>query len=175
MREIKYYPPGERRFALDNLQCTRCGNTNAFCIDLRLGHTIEVLPSGELSVQLDERSEQVFNILSRRIWSVVDKGNLNDNPLITCANCSDGYVDMQEKLLDWCQQMNCPGCDTCGNYLEEDELRNICLPCIAEKEGDITEDDCYYHCPYYDDGLSNVRAHYDITLEDLKRELGYPP
>ena len=90
MREIKYYPPEERRYVLDNQQCSRCGNTHAFSIDLRLGHAIEVLPSGELSVQLDERSEQVFNILSRRIWSIIEKSNVNDNPLIRCTNCGDG-------------------------------------------------------------------------------------
>lgn len=173
-REIKYYTPEERRFVLDNLQCHRCGNTNAFCIDLRLGHTIEVLPTGELSIELDQRAEQIFNILSRRIWSIVEKGNYNDNPLISCANCGDGYVDMQERLLDWCNNMGCPGCDVCGNYIDEEELRNLCLPCISEHNGDITEEDCSYHCPYYEDGLGNVRAHYSITMNELKREVGYP-
>jgi len=80
---------------------------------------------------------------------------------------------MQERLLDYCWQMGCPGCEICGNYISEEELRSLCNECILGRNGEITEDECSYLCPYHDDGLEQVRMHYDITLDDLKRDLDY--
>ncbi|MCK4893851.1 MAG: hypothetical protein KAT07_07775 [Calditrichia bacterium] len=58
-------------------------------------------------------------IIRREIYSVIDKGIDRDNPLNFCANCGDGYVDVQERLQDICWNMGCPGCEVCGNYLNE--------------------------------------------------------
>jgi hypothetical protein len=41
-------------------------------------------------------------IIRREIYSMIDKGIDRDNPLIFCANCGDGYVDVQGRLQDNC-------------------------------------------------------------------------
>ena len=53
------------------------------------------------------------------------------------------------------------------------EVRSICSECIREKQGRISEDDCSTICPNYDQGLSQVREHYGLDLEELKRMQGY--
>jgi len=30
-----------------------------------------------------------------------------------------------------------------------------------------------YNCPNYDNGLTEVMAHYDLNLADIKKDLGY--
>ena len=94
-------------------------------------------------------------------------------PVIFCANCQEGYVDSQERLFEWCWQRGCPGCSVCGNYIDKDEMLEICSECIIDHEGQISEDDCNSVCPYYEDGLEEVRMHYDITLDAIKLDLGY--
>jgi hypothetical protein len=175
MRKPKYYPVEERRFNVENnLQCSLCGNTTAFCIDLRLKHLVEV-EAGMLIVQIQRSpAERVFDSISRNIWRMIDKAHDEGKEIIRCANCHESEtVDLQERLLDYCWQMDCPGCEVCGNYITEEEVRELCCECIKEHDGQITEDDCWQYCPHYDDSLLPVLEHYHLTLEDLLRELGY--
>ena len=175
-RAIKYYEPEERRFGIiNNLQCMYCGNTTAFYMDMRLRHQIEVQADGLISIELNRKtSERVFESISRNIWSIIDKSKMEGREIIHCANCHDSdSVDFQERLLDWCWQMGCPGCEVCGDYISEEEVVELCSECIREHDGNVSEDDCYSVCPYYDDGLLNVLDHYGITLEKLKADLGY--
>ena len=175
MREPRYYSSEERRYIYDNLQCTSCGNSEAFSIDLRLRHIVRNQTDGQLTVELDSRAGEVFSIIRREIYSVIDKGIDRDQPLIFCANCGDGYVDVQERLQDICWNMGCPGCEVCGNYLPVEELYQACVECIQDHNGEVTEEDCIYNCPCCEEGLSHVRVHYSITLDELKREAGYVP
>ena len=173
MREVKYYPPEKRRYFEDNLQCSYCQNTTTFYFNVRLRHKITCLDTGQLSVELDRKiTERLSKSFERNIVNLIDK-SIYGRQIIKCANCEDGIVDMQERLLDNCWNLGCPGCDVCANYIEESELREYCLECITEKKGCINEDECNYICPHYDDGLEQVRVHYGITLNDLKGELGY--
>jgi len=175
MRNPKYYPVEQRRFDVaNNLQCSLCGNTTAFCIDLKLRHLVEV-QSGMLVVELQpSMAERVFESLARNIWDIIDQAQNTGREIIRCANCRESEtVDLQERLLDYCWQKGCPGCAVCGNYLTEDEVRELCTDCIREHDGQITEDDCLQYCPHYDDGLLAVLEHYHLTLEDLLQEQGY--
>lgn len=175
-RAIKYYAPEDRRFGvINNLQCMYCGNTTAFNMDLRLRHQLEVQPDGLVTIELNQKtSARVFESIAKNIWSIVDKSRLEGKEIIHCANCHDSdSVDFQERLLDWCWQMGCPGCDICGNYIAEEEVTALCAECIVAHEGCMTEDDCDSCCPHYEDGLLGVLAHYGKTLEELIGELGY--
>jgi len=175
MRNPKYYPVEERRFNVDNnLQCALCGNTTAFCIDLRLKHIVEV-DTGTLVVQLQQSmAERVFDSISKNIWTMIDKAQNEGKEIIRCANCSESEtIDLQDRLLDYCWQMGCPGCEVCGSYMPEEEVRELCTDCIKEHDGKITEDDCLMYCPHYDNGLLQVLEHYHLTLENLRKELGY--
>jgi len=175
-RQIKYYQPEDRRYNIENnLQCTNCGNTTAFYMNLRLRHQIDVAESGLISVELNKQmTERVFKSIANNIWNIVEKSKMEDKEIIHCANCNDSEsVDFQTRVLDWCWQMGCPGCDVCGQFISEEEVRYICSECIKEHKGEITEEDCQYACPQYDDGLTGVLNHYNLDLEQLKRELGY--
>lgn len=175
-RQIKCYPPEDRRYNIENnLQCIYCGNTTAFYMNLRLRHQIDVEENGFISVELNKQmTERVFNSINKNIWNIIDKSTMEGKEIIHCANCNESdAVDFQERLLEYCWQMGCPGCDVCGNYIPEEEVREMCTDCIKEHDGEITEEDCQYACPHYDDGLTNVLNHYNISVEDLKRELGY--
>ena len=175
-RSIKYYEPAERRQGIiNNLQCSYCGNTTAFFMDLRLRHRIEIQADGLIIIELNRKTTaRVFDSISKNIWSIIDKSKMAGREIIHCANCHDSdSVDFRERLLDWCWQMGCPGCAVCGDYIPEDEAVALCAECILEHEGLITEDDCRSCCPHYDDGLLDVLAHYGRTLEELIGELGY--
>jgi len=175
-RQVKYYQPEDRRYNIENnLQCIHCGNTTAFYMNLRLRHQIDVEENGFISVELNKQmTERVFNSIGKNIWNIIDKSKMEGKEIIHCANCNDSdSVDFQARLLDWCWQMGCPGCDVCGEFISEDDVRDICSDCIKEHKGEITEDDCQYACPQYDDGLTGVLNHYHLDLEQLKRELGY--
>ncbi len=173
-REVKYYEPAERRYFENNLQCSLCGNSTAFFIDLRLKHLISCTSSGEITVEFDKTArERIIPSLQRNMENIINKVYDTDKALIKCANCEEGFVDMQERLLDYCWQMGCPGCDVCGEYIDEEELRSLCSECITNRNGVVTEEDCYYQCTYYDEGLDNVRRHYNLSMDILKREVGY--
>ena len=65
------------------------------------------------------------------------------------------------------------GCWHCGNWIDEEELLDLCTECITDKKGQITEDDCDGLCPNSDFGLREVMWHYNLTLQKIKQNLGY--
>jgi len=147
-RQIKYYPPEKRRYLQNNLQCQYCGNTTAFFIDIRLRHQVTVDDQSQILVEMDNRIvKHVLKGIEKNAYALVDKGVFNENQVIKCANCIEGMVDIQERLLDYCWQMGCPGCETCGEYISKEDLINFCHECITEHKGAITEDDCYLCMP----------------------------
>ena len=172
-RDARYFEPHERRYVENNLFCPFCGNTHAFSIDLRLRHKVEC-QAGQLSVSLEKRIKKVLHAIESNISKIIDKGFDRGKPVIKCANCNnDECVDLQERILDWCWQMGCPGCFYCGSWIEEEYLKELCSECIIERNGKIKEEDCSSLCLNYDDGLVQVRDHYGITLQELKEDLGY--
>ena len=176
IRQIKYYEPEERRYGVENnLQCIYCGNTTAFYMNLRLRHQINVEASGLISVELNRQmTERVFKSIAKNIWNIIDKSKIEGKEIVHCANCDESEsVDFQMRVLDWCWQTGCPGCEVCGEYISEEEVRDLCSECIKEHNGEITEEDCQCRCPHYDDGLLQVLDHYGLSLEKLIRELGY--
>lgn len=174
-RGIKDYPSETRRYGIENnLQCMYCGNTTAFYTNLKLKHEITV-EDGYLSVALNKKKTKiVLDAISKNIWDMVDKSKMDGKEVFFCANCDESEsVDFQERLIDYCWQMNCPGCEVCGDYISEEVLKELCCDCINERKGQISEEDCNYSCPNYDNGLMDVFIHYGLTLEDLLTELGY--
>ena len=168
-REIKYYQPKDRRRFAENLQCLSCGNTEAFYIDLRLRQRLENHSNGQFIIDFDSKSKKIFKSISENINKLLNNGK----EVIFCANCRDTYLDNQEALLEYCWQMGCPGCDVCGDYIDKEEVIGLCMTCIRERDGDISEEKCTEVCEHYDYGLGEVRNHYGISLERLKEEAGY--
>lgn len=173
-RKPRLYPPETRRLVEGNLLCPSCGNTTAFAMDLKLRHRVHA-GAGGLEVALDEApTRKLTQALSKNLHRVLDKGFDEDRPRIACANCGEAdFVDLLERVMDTCWQSGCPGCWYCGQYIEKEELIEACTDCIVEKNGAITLEDCDYACPNADEGLEGVRAHYGITLEEIKENLGY--
>ncbi len=175
MRASRYYSAEERQYGPHVLQCAYCGNTTAFYVDLRLKYSAEVIPDGQLALGLDEiTTKEQLQKLAQQIEPMIDKAIYQDQPIIFCANCHQAHgIDLQERLLDHCRQLGCPGCAVCGQYLPEDEVCDICTRCIQDHNGRISEEDCFSSCPYFTDGLLEVLQHYGHSLADLKQELGY--
>ena len=175
MRTIsKTWEPEDRRYIEGNLQCQWCGNTTGFSIDMKLKHEVQSSSTGLVVGLNSDRQMRIENSLSSNIYRIVDKYHETGKEIVKCSNCemAEG-VDFQERIIDQCWQMGCPGCWHCGMYIDEEEVRSICSECIREKHGIIDEDDCSTICPQYDQGLSEVREHYGLDLEELKREQGY--
>jgi len=175
VRFSKYYGPDERYYGPHVLQCAYCGNTTAFFVDRQLQYQAEMLSEGQLAVRLDEITTQAqLQKLAEQIEPLIDKAIYQDQPVIFCANCRQAHgIDLQERLMDHCRQLGCPGCAVCGHYLPEDEVLDICTRCIQDHNGRISEEDCFSSCPYFPDGLLGVLDHYGHSLADLKQELGY--
>ncbi|MFC1583877.1 hypothetical protein ACFL4U_04245 [Candidatus Neomarinimicrobiota bacterium] len=173
-REPRIYPPEERRYIADNLLCTCCGNTTAYSIDLRLRHSLSLRPGG-LEIGLDRLpTEKLLKALRINLHRVVDRGLYEDRPIIHCGNCGEAEaVDIHERAMDTCWNSGCPGCWWCGNYIEKEEVVQLCSDCIISKEGKVDLEDCLYSCTNYDYGLEGVREHHALSLEELKTELGY--
>ena len=175
MRTIsKSWEPKDRRYVEGNLQCQWCGNSIAFYIDMKLKHEVKSTSSG-LVVGLNiDKQNKIEKSLSSNIHRIVDKYRETGREIVKCSNCetSDG-VDFQERIIDQCWQIGCPGCWYCGEYIDEEEVRSLCLECIRDKQGNVDEDDCSTICPNYDQGLSEVREHYGLDLDEMKREEGY--
>ena len=175
MRTVnKTWEPEDRRYVEGNLQCQWCGNTTGFSIDMKLKHEVRSSSRGLVVGLNRNRQKKIEKSLSSNIYRIVDKYHETGREIVKCSNCemAEG-VDFQERILDYCFQMGCPGCWHCGMYIEEEEVRSICSECIREKQGRISEDDCSTICPNYDQGLSQVREHYGLDLEELKRMQGY--
>ena len=173
-RASKTWEPEERRYVEGNLQCQWCGNTSGFSIDMKLKHEVESSASG-LSVGLNrDRQKKIERSLTSNIHRIVDKYHETGKEIVRCSNCemSEG-IDFQERIMDYCYQMGCPGCWHCGMYIDKDEVTSLCTDCIRDKRGRIDEEDCLTICPHYDQGLSDVREHYGIELNEIKRSLGY--
>lgn len=169
MRRIKYYPPESRHYFEDNLQCLTCGNSLSFYIDLRLEHEVCLRTDQCMQVELTRSSDQIFAEMMRER----DQLLYDENRVIFCANCKSDDIDDQERLLDCCWQVGCPGCSVCGNYISREEVTDCCMECLKDHNGLIEAEDCFENCPHFDEGLEEVRQHYNITLTDLKRELGF--
>jgi len=173
MRTQKTYSPEERRYILDNLICSYCGNTEAFNINLKLRHLIQV-KNGQLEVMLfKEFTDKVLSVIKRNMDKLVERC-YDGKKSFYCANCDQTEsIDYHERILDCCWNMGCPGCFWCGQWMEKEDLIETCRECINEKKGNVDLDYCDYYCPASDNGLEEVRQHYDITLDEIKKELGY--
>ena len=175
MRTIsKSWEPEDRRYVEGNLQCQWCGNTTGFSIDMKLKHEVALSGSGLIVGLNKDRREKIEKSLSSNIHRIVDKYHETGKEIVKCSNCETAEgVDFQERIIDQCWQMGCPGCWHCGMFIDEEEVKSLCRECIREKHGNIDEDDCSTICPNYDQGLSEVREHYGLDLNELKREEGY--
>jgi hypothetical protein len=172
-RTVRIYNPEERRFLENSLYCSYCGNSNAFNIDLRLKHVLKV-ESGNITVELlKSYSDRVMNVIKNNVDKLLEKG-WEGKPRFRCANCEESQsLDIQGRVYDYCSYNFCPGCFTCGIWIEKDDLINMCTECITDKDGAIEDEDCVYNCPNYDNGLTEVMDHYDLSLDIIKKNLGY--
>jgi len=157
----------------DSLFCGYCGNASAFQIDLKLKHLINS-ESGCLTIELlQSYSDKVMNIVQKNVENFLEQGWEGD-PVFKCANCHESdSLDTMGRAYDYCSYNCCPGCFTCGQWIDKDDVLRMCTECIMESDGAIVEDECSYNCSYYDSSLLEVLDHYDIRLSDLKEELGY--
>ena len=167
MRKVKTFDPEQRRYVEENFFCSYCGNTNQWQIDVRLMHIVELFSDG-FSVTLDEkRTKRLANALQGFV-----RRNMDENRF-RCANCGNTEIEYHYYYLEGCWNNYCPGCWHCGNWIDKVSLIEFCEECITNHNGNITEDDCFTICEHYDFGLAEVRDHYDLSLESLKRDLGY--
>ena len=173
MREVKVFGPEERRDAINNLYCHYCGNTNQWQIDLGLRHVVECLDNG-LAIEVDnKRTRKVLAAIEKNISRMLDRSISGNRTILHCANCGNAELDMHDNAIETCYNLGCPGCFHCGNWIEEDLLRELCEECIKQNSGDVDEEYCFTMCPHYDYGLEQVRQHYAITLTELIRDAGY--
>ena len=173
-RTPKTWEPEARRYIADNLICPFCGNTNAFSIDLKIKHDLTMRPEG-VEVGLSKvHTDKLTKAMAKNLWKILDKGFEDGNPKIICANCgeSDG-VDLHERLINVCWQTGCPGCWWCGEWMEKKDVIETCHNCIVDRLGKVDEDVCYNSCEHFESGLEQVQAHHGLTLEGLKRDMGY--
>ena len=173
MRKAMTFLPHQRRNIEHNLYCPHCGNTHQWHIDVRLLHRIEI-DDGSVMLKLDAmQSSRVLSAIERHLLRLLDKSHVRSRPIFRCANCHNIELDTMENNLDTCYNVGCPGCFHCGNWIDEDDLRRLCIECIEENNGIIDEDFCYQHCPHFDYGLEEVRQHYGIALQQLVGDAGY--
>ena len=119
-------------------------------------------------------TQKVLHVIATNVDRILERGWNTGKPVFHCANCSEGEgLDLQGRVLDYCQNNCCPGCYHCQSWISKDEVVGLCTECIKKREGAIEEDDCSYQCDWYDNGLLEVLDHYGITLKDLKEKLGY--
>ena len=173
-RIVKSWEPETRRYIAENLFCPVCGNTTAFGLDMRLKYNVTSHPQGlEIGLSKD-RTDKLTKALAKNLWKILDNGFEKEKPRIICANCGEkDQVDMHERYVQLCWESGCPGCWWCGEYIQESEVLENCQSCIVSRHGTVDEDDCYNTCEVYETGLEQVRAHYGLTLDGIKRDLGY--
>lgn len=171
-RQVRTFNPEERSYNEHNLYCYHCGNTNQWQIDLRLKHQVECLSSG-LSVCLSIQTRKILKAIENNIVRMVDSSIDNDKGVFKCPNCSNEYLDFQERTVEVCYWNGCPGCFHCGNWISEEDLLETCSSCISDKRGIITEDDCDSYCMVSDFGLREVMDHHGTNLTEIKESLGW--
>ena len=97
-RAIKEYSPEVRRYGIENnFQCSFCGNTTAFYINLKLKHDIIINNDGCLTVGLNEKkTKHIFDSINKNIYQMIDKSQMDDKGIFFCANCQEHEsVDFQ--------------------------------------------------------------------------------
>ena len=173
MRTQKTYSPEERRLIYDNLMCTWCGNTEAFNINLKLRHLIQI-KNGHLEVMLFKAfTDKVLRVIKHNMDRLIERC-YDGKKSFYCANCNNTEsIDYHERVVDCCWSMGCPGCFWCGSWIDKDDLVETCTECITDRNGEVDNDYCVTYCPAYDNGLEEVRQHYNITLDEMKKDLGY--
>ena len=173
-RIVKSWEPETRRYISENLFCPICGNTTAFGLDMRLKYNVENHSQGLELALSEKRTAKLTDALANNLYKILDNGFEHDKPRIVCANCGDKYgIDMHERYVQMCWESGCPGCWWCGEWMEKSEVIDYCQSCIEARRCKVNEDDCYNSCEHFDSGLEQVRAHYGLTLDGLKRDLGY--
>ncbi len=173
MRDVKLFEELDRRDIANNLYCYYCGNTNQWQMDIRVQYIVENADDG-IAFQMDPvRSKRILDAVQRNVNRMINHSNIDTKPIFHCANCGNDELEVFEAMQENCWNMGCPGCDHCCNWIDEDELRNLCSSCIEHHQGKVDEDHCFNLCPHYDFGLEQVRQHYAITLDELIREAGY--
>jgi len=173
MREAKLFEPEQRRYVEHNLYCTYCGNTNQWQIDMRLHYAVSVTNTGITLSPDEQKTKRIMHNIKQNIHQMLYRSYDREKPLFHCANCGNTMLEMHDQVLECCWSMACPGCFQCGDWLEKEVLVDLCTECIRNSEGHITDDECSYLCPHYDNGLGEVREHYNLTLDELKRTCGY--
>ena len=173
-RTPRIYNPEERRYLEENLYCSFCGNAEAFTINLKLKHLLTMTPQGIQIELFGPYTQRVQQVIATNVDRILERAWDKGKPVFHCANCGEGEgLDLQGRVLDYCGNNCCPGCFHCQSWISKDEVRDLCKECIQKRDGAIEEDDCYYQCDWYDNGLLEVLDHYGIVLKDLKEELGY--
>lgn len=167
MRTHKVYEPEDRQWIEDNLYCPYCGNTTQWQFDIRLRHVIEC-DANAVALVIDPKKSQK---LIQAITSDIHR-NLHEHRF-QCANCHNDEINYQMYYLESCWYNGCPGCFHCGQWIDRDLVIDLCEDCINKHHGNVNEELCCELCEHYEFGLGEVRAHYDISLEELKRNLGY--
>lgn len=173
MRDVKIYEPEQRRYVPSNLFCTYCGNTNQWQIDLRLHYEVNATNDGTSFGPDQNRTQRILHKIEQNIYQMLMRSYDRDKPLLRCANCGNTMLEMHEQVLEICWSSDCPGCFFCNNYIAKENLVELCTSCIYDNEGHITDDECSYLCPHYDNGLGAVREHYNLSLDELKRMCGF--
>ena len=170
MKSPRVFMPEERRNVANNLFCHYCGNTNQWQMDVRVLHKIIGGTDG-ISCEFDmDKVNKLLNAVERNMARMLERSNDRIRPLFHCANCGNAELDTHESAVETCGYTGCPGCFSCGNFIDEDEMRELCLTCIADNAGEVDEEFCYNQCPWFDYGLEDVRQHYAVTLDDLIKE-----
>tara|TARA_Y100000294_G_scaffold73310_2_gene69175 strand:- start:43 stop:510 length:468 start_codon:yes stop_codon:yes gene_type:complete len=153
--------------------CTWCGNTEAFNINLKLRHLIQI-KNGHLEVMLFKAfTDKVLRVIKHNMDRLIERC-YDGKKSFYCANCNNTEsIDYHERVVDCCWSMGCPGCFWCGSWIDKDDLVETCTECITDRNGEVDNDYCGTYCPAYDHGLEEVRQHYSITLDEMKKDLGY--
>ena len=153
--------------------CTWCGNTEAFNINLKLKHLIQV-KNGQLEVMLFKAfTEKVLSVIKHNMDRLVERC-YDGKKSFYCANCNNTEsIDYHERVVDCCWNMGCPGCFWCGDWMDKEQLIETCRDCITKKGGEVDLDYCACYCSASDNGLEEVRQHHGITLDEMKMDLGY--
>jgi|TARA_B100000315_G_scaffold106058_1_gene97264 hypothetical protein len=153
--------------------CTWCGNTEAFNINLKLRHLIQI-KNGHLEVMLFKAfTDKVLRVIKHNMDRLIERC-YDGKKSFYCANCNNTEsIDYHERVVDCCWSMGCPGCFWCGSWIDKDDLVETCTECITDRNGEVDNDYCGTYCPAYDNGLEEVRQHYNITLDEMKKDLGY--